>query len=253
MKLLGLRIITNFDCNLHCNYCWQGRKDKLALSLDTLLATTQKYPDKAFNYCTIMGGETTLLPDDVILGFLREASRVALDVRMTTNGNLLTVERLKKFKIHGLDGLNISVPALEEKYQVITRAKIHSQELLNKIGDAKRIFGSQSIRINIPLRPENMKGKDLEEMLWLFLHVMDVGVTLCEDIHGTYSVRANPQAYGLKIIKDSGYGLYFLDFHGKDLAVYAHTGKCNDVELIVHPTGISNSWEEYAKVIKYAV
>ena len=57
----GLRIITNLHCNYKCKFCYQKSKRREILDTISLLLSLDEYKEKQFEYCTIMGGESTLL------------------------------------------------------------------------------------------------------------------------------------------------------------------------------------------------
>lgn len=251
MKFKGLRIITNLHCNQHCKFCYQSKKDKMLLSLGVLHYETRGYVNKSFEYCTIMGGESTVLPDQTLLSFISAGVRLSKQTRLTTNGSLLTPKRMGLWHSYGLNGVNISIPAIGNLYQKITRSKMTFEDARQKVAAAKQVFGAENVRINVPMCAENIRGKEIEEMLWFFLHVMSVKVTLCEDLHATYSIRSNPERFGLKQISDSGFGLVMMDFHGKDVAIYAHKDNYKNTDLIVSPVGIFHAWDGYCKAIGY--
>lgn len=250
----GLRIITNLHCNYRCMFCYQKDKSVKVLSLPLLRQTLAVADTKRFEYCTIMGGEATLLPNlEEYIDCGHDAVPVG-DVRLTTNGFLLTRDKLELWKNRGLTGVNISVPVMKDGvYQHITGSPMTPNELLHIINECKRVFGNHQVRINIPLCRQNTMSEELDKMLMLFLHIMDVKVTLCDDLFGTHSILNSLGSFGLKKIKDTGFGLVMLDYAGQELGYYCHKDNYKGTDLIVSPVGTFVGWDDYCKAVGFTV
>ena len=248
MKFKGLRIITNLDCNYRCNFCYQKDKSCKRLSLHTLSQTVNPYKETKFEYCTIMGGESTLLPN--LAPFITIGASVSKQTRLTTNGSRLNGTDIAKWKACGLSGINISMPVLGPEYVTVTGSGVSSCHVQNNVMMVANYYGADQTRVNIPLCEANMEDPSkLKEMLWLFAHVMKVKITLCDDILESYSLRQNPEKYDLTFIKDTGYGLLIYDFHGREIGCYAHKDNYKETDLIVSPVGIFPCWDGYCNAI----
>ena len=236
---IGLRIITNLSCLYKCRFCYQARKDNSILSLQSLRGQLVRYGPKHFQYCTIMGGESTLLknlPEYISIG-----SHCSCETRLTTNGSLLTEKTLKEYKDAGLTGINISIGTLE-KYAEVTGSNV---DILPKVALAQKFL---PVRINIPLCKENMEG-EIKELVGLFLS-MGLSVTICEDILGTHkALHETENILGAKIVEDTGHGLVFLERDGKRFGYYTHKDNYKNTDLVITPLGTWNNWDGYCDAV----
>jgi hypothetical protein len=172
-----------------------------------------------------------------------------MQTRLTTNGSLLTREKLEHWKTHGLDGVNVSIPLVGAGFQELTNSLVSSIVITDNVKLVKEVFGAENARINIPLCKQNMEGNVLEELLWLFLFILNVKVTICEDVLCSYTIMDKLPSLGLKLIKDTGHGLMMLDFHGKELGCYSHKDNYKEDDLIVSPVGVFPSWDGYCQAV----
>jgi MoaA/NifB/PqqE/SkfB family radical SAM enzyme len=214
------------------------------LPIETLKAETSKYPSKHFEYCTIMGGESTLLKN--LSEYIKIGSDYAKQVRLTTHGGNLTHEYLEMYRKSGLTGINISIATLKH-YREVTGSRMDSDAILNKIRLAYFFFPN-NIRINIPLCRENLDG-EIADLIYLFLHKMEVGVTICEDVIATYSLYDTPEKMGATFVKDIGYGLTFFDCEGKQFGYYSHSDNYKNTDLVVTPLGTYVAWDGYCEAV----
>lgn len=244
-KLRGLRIITNLHCNYCCRFCYQKRKTRDILDLNELRKKVSIFPDKYFEYCTIMGGESTLLPD--LAKYIKIGKKYSKQVRLTTNGSLLTKRLLLKYKKAGLDGITISIATLE-KYQEITGSWLTSQQILDKVELARKIF--PDIRINIALCKENMRG-EIKNLVDLFVSKIKLNITLCESMTEKYSCLKNPEFIDSQIVEDTGYGLVILKHKGRKFGYYSHKDNYKHTDLVVTPVGTWTNWDGYGEIVKH--
>lgn len=259
MNLKGIRMITNLHCNNKCKFCYQKSKEKKILDLNYLLTvlgqgcpTVNEYINrsqyKQYQYCTIMGGESTLL--DNLSEYVKIGSLYAKETRLTTNGKLLTVDLAKKLHACGLDGVNISIAATERTmYNELHGTDVDIWRLLCTIQDISRFM---SVRINIPLCKENCDDnfKELNEMLYEFCSTFDFNVTMCEDIKGTYSLYNQFENIGCTVKEVTDYGLILLDYHGKQIGYYTHrNNNYNETDLVITPLGTFINWDGYCEAV----
>lgn len=106
-KLKNLRIVTNFNCNQKCNYCYQCRYDKNYMDLDNLryIFNQLDLEKQQFESVTIMGGEPTLNWNLwEIINFIKD-KEITNNLNLDTNGS-----RLKSTEyIHLLDRITIDI------------------------------------------------------------------------------------------------------------------------------------------------
>jgi len=244
--LEGLRVITNLYCNYKCKFCYQKDKSDKVLNLSQLNDIINLYPKQYFNYCTIMGGESTLLPD--LSSYIRTSKRASKRVRLTTNGSLLDKDIMLLWKSCGLEGINISI-AVISGYSELTGTYPNSiVRIIKKLREAEEIFGVENIRINIPLCKENMgEGQGVR---WIVDFFKEENITICEDILGTYSLLDRFEEFGFKELKKTNYGLIFLEYRGRRIGYYTHKdGNYNETDLVVSPLGTFINWGGYCEAV----
>jgi len=240
----GLRIITNTHCNYNCKFCYQKNKPANILDISYLKSYLQLFESKSFEYCTIMGGESTLLTN--LVKYINIGSKYAKEVRLTTNGALLSPMLLKEYKEAGLTGLNISIATLE-KYSETTRGGISSDSIINVVNIAKEFF--PNLRINIALCEENFNN-EIKNLIDLFVTKMSLNVTICEDILKTYTcVDKFEELLDSSFVENTGHGLLFLKHKDKLFGYYTHDDNYKDEDLIISPYGIDVSWTGFCEKV----
>jgi len=206
------------------------------------------YSYKRFEYCTIMGGESTLL--DNLSEYIKIGSLYAKQTRLTTNGKLLNAANINNFKRVGLDGINISIATIDnELYK-----KIHGTDYgLGNLQHLIRTTDScMNYRINIPLCEENCGNdfKHLKEVMDMFVCDAGLNVTLCEDIKGTYSVYDQFEKVGAEVLEVTDYGLIFLNYKGNKIGYYTHRNNTyNETDLVITPLGTFINWDGYCEAV----
>lgn len=242
-------MITNLHCNNKCKFCYQKDKSKKILELDELLVSLNKYYStyKGYEYCTIMGGESTLLHN--LTEYIKIGSLYAKETRLTTNGKLLTTDRIQRYRDCGLDGINVSIATLDADLY----SEIHGTDIdVNKlIGTLVRNSTLIDIRINVPLCEENCADdyKGLKHLLKFFTDY-NFNITMCEDIKGTYSIYEAFHKIGATEMSRTNYGLIFLNFNGSRIGYYTHrNNNYNDTDLVVTPLGTFVNWTPYCEAV----
>lgn len=259
-KLKGLRIITNLHCNYSCPCCFQKNKSPFILATTFLAEQIKLFPEKHFEYATIMGGESTLV--EYLYEYIILADYAATNVRLTTNGALLTPELLKSYKKYGLTGITISVPSLS-RYNQATGSGKDENFILEKIALARKYI--PDTRINIPLCKDNCEafeyeGPELPSLIAYFVGHLGLNITICEDINGKYkllrqgrngawSVDKNVMG-DVRVVENTGTGLFILEYKNKRFGYYAHSKDYNDTDLIISPVGAFISWQDYLEKVK---
>jgi molybdenum cofactor biosynthesis enzyme MoaA len=242
-NIKGLRIITNTHCNYKCKFCYQKDKSKNILSISNLLSSIEKFNIKNFEYCTIMGGESTLLYN--LSDYIKVGSKYSKEVRLTTNGSMINEDNLNEWRDSGLTGINISIASIK-KYKEITGG-LNIEEIFKKILMTKNVF--PDLRINIALCKENY-FEEIKEMIDLFVDKMNINVTICEDVLKTFSCVDNfKEKLNSDFVEDTGYGLIFLSYNGKKFGYYTHEDNYKNTDLIISPYGTDIAWDGYCKKV----
>ena len=86
-----------------------------------------------------------------------------------------------------------------------------------------------------------------------FLGELNLNVTICEDIHETYSFVKTPEKMESKLIEDTGYGLLFFNHlpTGKTFGYYHHSDNYKNTDLILSPLGDFIAWDKFCEAIGY--
>ena len=94
-------------CNLSCTYCNEYDDFSKPVPLTSMFDRIDRLAALGASLITISGGEPTLHPElDEIIGRIRGQGILA---GMITNGYLLTVDRIERLNLAGLDHLQISI------------------------------------------------------------------------------------------------------------------------------------------------
>jgi uncharacterized protein len=147
-KPLHLTIIPSESCNLRCRYCYQDERhgflsiEQSDLIIKFISQNIRLYPAV---WITFFGGEP-MLGFDVIVDFMKKLKAIAKNVRkivigsMSTNGTLLTADRLKTLVELGVIKYQICLDGFKEVHDVNRPAKngVSSFEIIYKnLLDAK--------------------------------------------------------------------------------------------------------------------
>ena len=229
------RIITNLLCNMqpNCYFCYQPNKDpKLVLDMDKMKDTFRRCGRK-MRRATIMGGESTILPNLHEYIALTKAN-VEEDVCLVTNGILLDEKRVTKYVEAGLSEVAISISSLPMYYARREQALMCRKHIPNT-------------RINIPKCNES-NGDALVEIL---KHVLTDGfyVVVCEDLMGRYGDFDFEEKLPAKKIKDDGCNFFDYTWNGHQFGVFGNYQGYNATDIIVTPVGTFSRWEDYCKKI----
>jgi pyruvate-formate lyase-activating enzyme len=104
-----LWLYTNFDCNLHCDYCCVRSSPKAprrALGLERVRRIANEAAELGVNEIFVTGGEPLLLPD---IGGILAACTAAAATTILTNGMLLTGRRLEALRSLPRDRLTLQI------------------------------------------------------------------------------------------------------------------------------------------------
>jgi pyruvate-formate lyase-activating enzyme/TusA-related sulfurtransferase len=104
-----LWLYTNFDCNLHCDYCCVRSSPKAprrALGLERVRRIANEAAELGVHEIFVTGGEPLLLPD---IGGILAACTAAAPTTVLTNGMLFTGRRLETLRSLPRDRLTVQI------------------------------------------------------------------------------------------------------------------------------------------------
>lgn len=167
-----LPLVTTFEitqhCNLKCHHCYNFDRNKempqtlqeKGLSPDEILRIIDEISKSGALYLNLSGGEVLLHPH--LDEFIKRARKNHLEVRIKTNGLLLTEARCLKLDQSGLAGLDISLYGFSDfSYDKITGKKGMFKKALKGIEAAK----SQGFDLNINLILHRYNVDELKAMI----------------------------------------------------------------------------------------
>jgi MoaA/NifB/PqqE/SkfB family radical SAM enzyme len=181
-----------WKCNLDCAYCTEYDNSKDHVPYADLLARIDKCRELGVLHTDLIGGEPLLHPDiDRLFGDIRDRGMTS---GMTTNGFLLTEERLDRLMAAGLGRLQISVdgvrPTRETPKSLKTLQKkielcagrpiwfrvntVICDETLDQVEDVARFCFDRGVGVNFSvvhergrLRRRLNNSRYLEKIRWL--------------------------------------------------------------------------------------
>lgn len=150
--------LTNF-CNLHCPHCYMfsGKANKDELSTDEVLKLLSDYKNEAGGTRLILsGGEPiTRLDFDIIV---QKASELGLEVKVLTNGVLMTRDRIRKIGAF-INSVQISIDGFSED----TNSTVRGKGQFNKALEAVDALLENGIETSIAMTPPHEILKDSVE------------------------------------------------------------------------------------------
>ena len=254
-RIFRYRIITNFDCNQNCSFCFQPIKDKLSLNINFMESIMKKVGK--LERATIMGGESLLLTN--IIDYFKITREYCDIMCLVTNGSLIDEYILKEFHKIGLEEIGISISSIKDYKTKFDRILLAKKYIPN-------------VRINIP---KNMEA--IEDKLYKLIDIIlsdNIGVVVCEDLMGRYNINYNSSFEDLsigmkaKLIRTDGKNFFTFEWKGKEFGLFGHHGdpKVNHkdiksgyekTDMIICPSKTTEGfcgrvfsvWEHYCKFI----
>lgn len=163
-KLSTLVWELTMGCNLRCQHCGSACQGKLdtELTQSEALAVAQQIIDAKPSWISLSGGEPLLRKD--WSSIVRKISQSGIDVRMVTNGTMITDSVASEMHDAGISLVSISVDGLEKMHDSI-RGNGVFKKVLNAFECLKR--ADVCIGVNTTLMKENIR--QLDELYSLFL------------------------------------------------------------------------------------
>ncbi len=100
-------------CNLDCAYCSEYDNTRGHVAADELRRRIDKIAELGTLHCDLIGGEPLLHPD--LLPLMRHVVARGMTTGMTTNGFLLTEDKLRELGDAGMGRIQISVDSVKPK------------------------------------------------------------------------------------------------------------------------------------------
>ena len=104
-------LLTNWDCNIDCHYCFQYNNDLPAMDLDTAKSSIDWLKSLGCRVLALMGGEP-LMHKDFVLEVVRYGSKNGFFVYLPTNGYLLDKAYIDEIGKAGIASINLAVDCI---------------------------------------------------------------------------------------------------------------------------------------------
>lgn len=149
-----LRLSVTDKCNFRCEYCMEPNQQFLPndrlLSAEELERVARACVELGVRKIRLTGGEPTVRADlDEIIDRL---ARLPIDdLAITTNGSLLTPEKLARWQQLGLNRITVSIDAADEKvFSQLTHSNSTVAQVLAGVDSAQRL-GYRETKLNAVL------------------------------------------------------------------------------------------------------
>ena len=166
-------------CNLRCRHCYSGSGPEVreALALPLLIDALADLRDEGYSVVSLSGGEPLLYGE--LFDLLAGAKRLGLKTTLTSNGMLLTRDKLGRLK-DDLDLLAISLDGRPESHNRM-RAHARAFDVMHSRLDALRDSG-------IPFGfIFTLTQHNLDELEWVMRYAKEQGASLLQ-IHPLESI-----------------------------------------------------------------
>ncbi len=228
-----LRVVTGYQCNQHCPFCYQHRRDGGFLRIMRLEEVLSNRPTFTPEFVTLMGGEPTLYPELLTLVTLLRGRYPRAWFSITTNGSA-PVELYMALDACGMNNITFSLQTLDpNQFSTLTgQHKILLEDYIAKILHV-RARARASVRINAYIIPENA------EAMYRFCKQHDLKLTFCEDLLSRQvadSQRLNLSG-GVHEICENDLRRIYWDKDGFEFWNYKHIDVFKYYSFIVLPDG----------------
>ena len=156
-------VAVTYDCNMDCVHCSAKGLDKpdvTPMGIDDYALAAEKLLNAGALVVNFTGGEPLLNKDLNSIIKIFQPSRTLISI--STNGALLTEDKLRELKEIGVDSLNISLDSCDrETHDAIRRCTGSHEKALS----AARMAGKMGFRVNLcyVLTSENIETGDREQ------------------------------------------------------------------------------------------
>lgn len=201
---LCLPLVTTIEitqgCNYKCHHCYNFDRNHKAssptaqsMSKERILQLIEEVSRAGALYLNFTGGEVLLHPD--LYRFVTKGREENLEIRIKTNGSLLTDEKCRELQNAGLAGMDISLYGFsEDSYFQLTNKKDVFEKSINGILLAKK-YGFD-VQISIIIHRYNIN--ELERMI-NFCQMNDLNFQFSSEITERYDSSAGARDYEITI------------------------------------------------------
>jgi MoaA/NifB/PqqE/SkfB family radical SAM enzyme len=148
--------LTN-KCNFNCKHCFSnsGMALKDELKLEEIRNILSQLKILKVKRIELTGGECFLRKD--LFEIIRYAKRLNFEVKILTNGSLLTQEIIKKLEKEEVDGIAISIEGLD--YEIFKKIRPTSKKVFNNILKNIKLATKSNLftKINMVIMKDNMQ------------------------------------------------------------------------------------------------
>lgn len=156
-----VRFIPTDRCNLDCRYCFQKSDDPREMSMEDFRAYLDKAKTLGIGMASFLGGEP--LTWGPICEAVALCSERGVLTDITTNGTLLSAEKLERLGEAGLDLLNVSADVVDPT-DVTAKSSVFQDRLIRDLEAARDDHGIR-VRINSVFYRDNSESiRELVEL-----------------------------------------------------------------------------------------
>ncbi len=156
-----LRVSVTDRCNFRCVYCmpkekfgkgYQFLNKQQLLSFEEITRIVQAFADLGVRKIRLTGGEPLVRSElETLVEKIASISNID-DISLTTNAVLLTEKRARSLRDAGLDRVNISLDALDDKtFMAVNDVGVPVQKVLDGISVAAEA-GFESVKVNMVVK-----------------------------------------------------------------------------------------------------
>lgn len=155
-------------CNFKCHHCYNFDRNKhtnhpeigQSLSTNEILNLIPDLSELGVLFLNLSGGEALTHPDINLI--IAHARSFNMEVRLKSNGALLTEDKIKQLENAGLNGIDLSLYGLsEESYYKLTQNKNSFNLVMNSLSLLKK----SKINIHISIILHRYNVEELEKMI----------------------------------------------------------------------------------------
>jgi molybdenum cofactor biosynthesis enzyme MoaA len=204
-----VHIQTTPFCNHACEFCGviHSFDKQKALSIDDFVVMRDNLYQMGVGLVVLTGGEPMIRKD--IFDIVRLFSEKGIEVRLQTNGSLLTRDVIERFNTAGLAGLTISLDSLHEhKMRKMTRADTFRQ-IIDGIVNSVKYGKFNIVAINAVINKTNLdEPEDIVRFVDFGWDMFDCVIPTREGRHGRlflWKSQFKVQSSKLKVKEKSFY------------------------------------------------
>ena len=143
-------------CNLHCDGCYRENRNNSHKSLEEIRKDLEVFKSlRKTDSISIAGGEPLTHPD--LVEIVRMIKDMGWKPVINTNGELITMDLLKKLKDAGVFGFTFHVDSGQGRSKWKGKNEIELNELRLKLAKMLAEVGGMSCAFNLTVYPENIK------------------------------------------------------------------------------------------------